>query len=235
MSMVPFPPTDDRSLLALERRCGSCVHFRVDFVQQPSRIYGHCKIKPRRGSINHMDYLCPEYDMIEPLRALLTPEDDQEDASLPEASKPRVVRRAATRARPPKPVPRRVMLDNLQIEVEEMDITTFRSILREVLAEELGLSEVELAERWRGGELVLKPGREGLQPKTMPIDTFFRKIVMIRDRLRVLEQKINTNAGLTDVDKVELQQYVTRIYGSLTSFNVLFRHKDEMFVGEKKI
>ncbi|MAI22701.1 MAG: hypothetical protein CL828_01475, partial [Crocinitomicaceae bacterium] len=73
-----------------------------------------------------------------------------------------------------------------------------------------------------------------LKSKDMPIDTFFHKVVMTRDRLRVLEAKVNSNAKLTDADKVELQQYITKIYGSLTTFNVLFRYKEDWFVGEKK-
>ncbi len=90
---------------------------------------------------------------------------------------------------------------------------------------------VELGHRWEGGELVLEPG-EAAKPKRMPIESFFHKIVMVRDRLRVMEQRINSS-NLTDEEKVGLQQYITRIYGSLTSFNVLFRHKEDHFKGSK--
>lgn len=88
----------------------------------------------------------------------------------------------------------------------------------------------QLGDRWIDGTLILQPGEEGLATKEMPIDTFFHKIVMVRDRLRVMEQRINASA-LTDEDKVNLQQYITRIYGSLTSFNVLFRRKEDHFKG----
>lgn len=89
---------------------------------------------------------------------------------------------------------------------------------------------VELGDRWEGGKLILEPGREGLQSKDMPIETFFHKIVMTRDRLRVMEQKINSS-NLPESEKLELQQYLTRIYGSLTSFNVLFARKEDQFKG----
>lgn len=79
--------------------------------------------------------------------------------------------------------------------------------------------------------MILKPGSDSLQSKEIPIETFFHKIVMLRDRLRVLEQNVNSNKKLTDEDKVNLQQYITRIYGSLTTFNVLFRNKEDHFVG----
>jgi len=93
---------------------------------------------------------------------------------------------------------------------------------------------VHLGEKWKGGMLILKPGRSDLQSKEIPIDTFFHKIVMLRDRLRVMEQKINASKGLDDEDKVSLQQYITRIYGSLTTFNVLFDDKEDYFVGDRK-
>ena len=92
---------------------------------------------------------------------------------------------------------------------------------------------VELAGKWAGGTLLLQPADSSLKPKEIPLDAFFNKIVMLRDRLRVLEQNINSNAKLSDEDKVNLQQYVTRIYGTLTTFNVLFKNKDHQFVGEK--
>jgi hypothetical protein len=97
-----------------------------------------------------------------------------------------------------------------------------------------GLSEVvPLGDRWRNGTMLLQPADKTQKPKEIPIDIFFHKIVMLRDRLRVLEQNINSNKTLSDEDKVNLQQYVTRIYGSLTTFNVLFKNKEHWFVGEK--
>lgn len=91
---------------------------------------------------------------------------------------------------------------------------------------------VPLGDKWKGGKLILKPGRTDLASKEMPIDAFFHKIVMVRDRLRVLEQRVNASQ-LDDEEKINIQQYITRIYGSLTSFNVLFKNTEHQFVGEK--
>jgi hypothetical protein len=91
---------------------------------------------------------------------------------------------------------------------------------------------VPLGDKWTDGVMILKPGDDSLKSKEVPIDAFFHKIVMVRDRLRVMEQRINASQ-LTDEEKVNLQQYITRIYGSLTTFNVLFKHKEDYFVGEK--
>lgn len=93
---------------------------------------------------------------------------------------------------------------------------------------------IELGDKWEGGTLTLVPGREGLQSKEIPIEAFFHKIVMLRDRLRVLEQNINSHDKLSDEEKVHLQQYITRCYGSLTTFNVLFAEKDDYFKGQSK-
>ncbi|HOY41143.1 MAG TPA: hypothetical protein PLX60_04735 [Chitinophagales bacterium] len=92
------------------------------------------------------------------------------------------------------------------------------------------LEDCKIAEKWEGGNLVMQPKDRSLQSKEIPIESFFHKIVMTRDRLRVMEQKINASK-ISDAEKVELQQYITRIYGSLTTFNVLFRFKDDYFKG----
>jgi hypothetical protein len=113
-----------------------------------------------------------------------------------------------------------------------MDQETFRQVLREVLLDELGVRDVELGDRWNDGELVLIPGKEGTQEKRIPLDVFFKKIVMVRDKLRVLEQKVNGSKNLTDEEKVQLQQYITGCYGSLTTFNVLFKNKADQFKGQ---
>ncbi len=91
---------------------------------------------------------------------------------------------------------------------------------------------VHLGGKWSGGKLLMIPGEAGLKEKEIPIDGFFHKIVMIRDRMRVLEQKLNASK-LTDEEKIEMQQYITRVYGSLTTFNVLFKNKEDQFVGER--
>ena len=104
------------------------------------------------------------------------------------------------------------------------------AMLRRVLRQELGLTAVVPADKWRGGELVLRPGKAGLQDKTWPIESFFHKIVMIRNRLRTLEQQVNSSE-LPDDAKVRLQSYVTACYGSLTSFNVLFADEEDQFKG----
>lgn len=97
-----------------------------------------------------------------------------------------------------------------------------------------GITEnVPLGDKWKNGIMILQPADKTQKPKEIPIDVFFHKIVMLRDRLRVLEQNINVHKILGDEDKVNLQQYITRIYGSLTTFNVLFKNKEQWFIGEK--
>ena len=103
-------------------------------------------------------------------------------------------------------------------------------ILRRVIREEAGITPVAPAEKWRDGHLVLRPGNTALQEKTWPIETFFHKIVMLRNRLRTLEQQIN-GTEMPDAVKVKLQGYISGCYGSLTSFNVLFAEEDDQFKG----
>jgi len=103
-------------------------------------------------------------------------------------------------------------------------------LIRRIIREETGLTPVTPAEKWRGGELVLRPGKPGVQEKSWPIESFFHKVVMLRNRLRTLEQQVNASE-LPDDQKVKLQSYITGCYGSLTSFNVLFAEEDDRFVG----
>ena len=108
--------------------------------------------------------------------------------------------------------------------------TDLEMLLRRILREEMGLTPVPIAEKWRDGQLVLKPGNPALQEKAWPITTFFHKVVMLRNRLRTLEQQVNASE-LSDDQKVKLQSYITGCYGSLTSFNVLFAAEDDQFRG----
>ena len=95
------------------------------------------------------------------------------------------------------------------------------------------IEDCKMADKWENGNLILQPFDKTLQSKEIPIDGFFHKIVMLRDRLRVMEQQINAHKVLSEEDKINLQQYITRIYGTLTTFNVLFKNKEQWFVGEK--
>lgn len=115
-----------------------------------------------------------------------------------------------------------------------LTLAEIEKVLRFVLEQQSALQEiVPLGEKWMGGNMILQPANQSLKPKEIPIESFFHKIVMLRDRLRVLEQNINSHPGLSDEEKVNMQQYITRIYGSLTSFNILFADKDHYFVGAK--
>jgi len=118
----------------------------------------------------------------------------------------------------------------------EVDTVSFYDVeksLISILKKWSDVSEiVPIGDKWKGGKMTLDPGQPGLAAKEIPIDAFFHKIIMVRDRLRVMEQKINAS-NLEEIEKIELQQYITRIYGSLTTFNVLFKSQSHYFVGEK--
>lgn len=110
-------------------------------------------------------------------------------------------------------------------EAEDLEL-----LLRRIIREETGITPVVPADKWRGGSLVLRPGTAGLQEKIWPIETFFHKVVMLRNRLRTLEQHVNASE-LPDTEKVKLQSYISGCYGSLTSFNVLFADERDQFRG----
>ena len=144
------------------------------------------------------------------------------------AEKAAAPRRAVTTDRQPFPlVSDRERIAPPISELSDMDI---EMILRRIIREEAGVTVVAPAEKWRGGSFVLQPGNPSLQEKRWPIETFFHKIVMVRNRLRTLEQQVNA-ADLPEDVKVKLQGYISGCYGSLTSFNVLFADEDDQFKG----
>jgi len=127
------------------------------------------------------------------------------------------------------------VIETCEDDVDTVSLFDVESSLVEILKKWSDASEiVPIADKWKGGKLILEAGDTNLQGKEMPINTFFHKIVMVRDRLRVMEQKINSSKNLDEQEKIDLQQYITRSYGSLTSFNVLFKIKEHQFKGQSK-
>ncbi|MDV7186570.1 hypothetical protein R3X25_04695 [Lutibacter sp. TH_r2] len=127
------------------------------------------------------------------------------------------------------------VIEAVEDEVDSVSFYEVETILKNMLKKWSDISEIiPIADRWKGGKLILEPKDTNLASKEIPIDTFFHKIVMVRDRVRVMEQKINSSKVLDDQEKVDLQQYISRIYGSLTTFNVLFKIKEQQFSGQKK-
>ncbi len=125
------------------------------------------------------------------------------------------------------------VIEAAENEVDTISFYDVEKSLRDILKKWSDVSEiVPIGDKWKGGRMILEPGQPGLASKEVPVDAFFHKIIMVRDRLRVMEQKINAS-NIEEIEKVELQQYITRIYGSLTTFNVLFKSNNDYFVGEK--
>ena len=124
------------------------------------------------------------------------------------------------------------VIDAVEGEVDTVSFYEVEEIFKKLLNKYSDISEIiPLADKWKGGTIKLTPKDTDLSSKEIPIDTFFHKIVMVRDRVRVMEQKINSSKILEDQDKIDLQQYITRIYGSLTTFNVLFKNNTQNFKG----
>lgn len=201
--------SDNRNLTG---RCGTCAFFIPRARDGSGAQSGECRLgcwpAPLRDTAT-----CASH---QPLGARPKPHERTSRARAPSAN------RSAVRTRPE--LPREVGID--------MDQEEFRNVLREILLDELGVRDVELGDRWQNGELVLVPGKAGTQEKRIPIDSLFRKVVLVREKLRVLEQKINSHDKLDDNDRLQLQQYITQCYGSLTTFNVLFKNKDDQFSGQ---
>ena len=198
------------------RECGSCRLWRPILEDERGPI-GPCLLKVRTGDFPGTAPACERHL--------------SRDAAVPSAPPPEPTRHRAPR--PAGPVVHRAAAEPTPLPEELTDMTRdeFAQAIREALREEA--PEVRLAPKWEGGTVVLKPGDPQTQPKELPLDALLHKVVMIRDRLRVLEQRINAHEKLTDAEKVDLQQYVTRCYGSLTTFNVLFRDDRDRFIGDK--
>jgi len=211
----------------LDKRCGSCARF----VRVVEKIDENGEVK-RHGECLLMVWPAPLYETNTcnqyVKRGTFTGKPQP---------KPRVVARApaknASWSSPAYPAARGELSFDLPEELLDMDKDEFREVLRAVIRDELGVGDAGLGARWEGGEVILKPGKEGTQEKRIPIDALFNKVVMIRDKLRVLEQKINANPKLTNEEKIQMQQYITGCYGSLTTFNVLFSDKKDQFVGQR--
>lgn len=206
------------------RECGSCRLWRPILEDERGPI-GPCRLQVRTGDFPGTAPACD--------RRL------PRDEAVPSAPPPEVRRRRATTVAPHGPVlvragaaaPVPPPASPIPEEILDMTREELAELLRELILEET--APVAIAGKWEGGTVVLKPRDPALQAKEIPIDGLLHKVVMIRDRLRVLEQKVNAHEKLSDADKVELQGYVTKCYGSLTTFNVLFRDERDRFIGEK--
>ena len=237
----PLPPWE-----ATPGRCGACTKFKRDFGGSTGKVYGHCEVKPRAGSLTSTDFKCDVYVQLEALGGAGGGAARREPPARRPSVNPFEVT-VETPHRPPKPRPappppkvtvnrRREIEDSEPVELggSEMDRGTLRRIVQEAIEDSLGIGEVELLERFVGGTVVIRPGTPGTQDKEIPSDGLMTKVVAVRENLRVLEAKLNAHPKLDDADRVQLQQYITRCYGSLTTFNALFRNRDDWFKGVGK-
>jgi hypothetical protein len=214
-----------------ERVCANCLLWRAHSVEPARGWVGTCRLQPNRGLFPPAAPICDKFaPRGEAVAAAQAPDASPARARALKNIAPLV--RSASGAVRQDQGPRQLPAVDPRTELDLEGETMTRAELMELFLEASGLTDVSLAPRWEGGSITLVPGN-GSQPKELPLDALFHKVVMIRDRLRTLEQKLNAHPKLTDAEKVDLQQYVTRCYGSLTTFNVLFRDKGDQFTGDK--
>ena len=200
-----------------ERVCGNCKLWAAHSVDHRGWV-GLCRLQPERGLFPPSAPLCNKFTL-RGVPAKVAGETLRRE---------RAVRTVAPVVR------RREHSPDEVVDLEGLELNMTRAELMELIREAVGEGgDAPLANKWEGGTLRLVPGKADVQSRDIPLDTFFHKIVMVRDRLRVMEQKLNAHPKLSDAEKVEMQAQITRIYGSLTSFNLLFRDKDDQFTGAK--
>jgi hypothetical protein len=228
--------------------CGNCMVWRATHQDDRERWVGPCRLMPDRGDLPATAAPCDRFIRKGgPLPEAPPPEKTRRRSRTLRGGDP-VIRRpggtatagpaGATTARaagtsPTRPAPRPAGPRPLEDpDREVLDMT--KEELLDVLQDFFAAGPVpRMAAKWEGGRLVIQAGDDGLAPKEVPLDVFFKKLVRVRDQLRLLEQKVNGHERLTGSEKVELQAYLTRCYGAMTTFNVLFRDAEDRFVGEK--
>lgn len=212
--------------------CGTCVVYKIIETRR-GLLLGTCRVRADRGEFPCTAPICASYVPRQgALDARGKPTGGTSAVTLTiarQAQRAGVPTQREPRAAPP--LVRRAPIPDGPLEEFEMTREELKALIREAMDEERGAGTAVLAGKWEGGTVLLKPQDPALQAKELPIDALLHKVVMVRDKLRVLEQKLNAHPKLTDHEKVELQAYITGCYGSLTTFNVLFRDREDGFVG----
>lgn len=200
-----------------EKVCGNCKLWSATVVDHRGWV-GPCRLQPSRDMFPPTAPIC---DKFAPRgQPALTPAPPPERARLVKNVAPLIKKKPTDPNQP-------VSLD------AGGALTMTRQELMDVFLEAAGYTEAQMAPKWEGGVIQIIPGKKELQGKELPIDALFHKVVMVRNQLRTLEQKINAHEKLSEAEKIELQQYLTRCYGSLTTFNALFKDKADQFQGQK--
>ena len=229
-----------------EASCQDCLAFQPEKFDDNERILGACGLRPELGLLPENYPWCDQFRMKPSREGKVATPQRKRAAGAPKVGGGRKVGgggggtgavalaggRRTDELRPSRTKNRTTLDAPVTGDTEgemEVDRNGLKQVIRELLEEETMYGYVDMHSKWQGGEIEMKPGNTDLQSKSLPIDTLFHKIVMVRDKLRVLEAKINANDALSEGDKVDMQQYITRCYGSLTSFNVLFADKSDQF------
>ena len=217
--------------------CGTCIVYRPREVAR-GLLAGTCRIRPDRGLFPCTAPICDSYA---PRGGALDAKGRPTGGSSPALVQlAKAQQRAARTSGAPRGAPTATKHVQAPLPAKipdgpcgerEMNREELKALIREAMDEERGGGLSPLAPKWEGGSILLKPADPALQARELPLDALLHKVVMIRDRLRVLEQKLNAHPKLSDAEKVDLQSYLTRCYGSLTTFNVLFRDREDGFVG----